>query len=165
MATLEAAAAAAPSRRFRIRALREVDLSRVIEIERECFSTPWKEATFRGLMKRSDTDLLVAEAADGWIAGYAACWTVIDQAELGNVAVSPSARGSGMGGALVDAVVDRIQGRGALECYLEVRESNEAAQSLYRQRGFVVVGRRPRYYSLPTEDALVMRLRVGDLAS
>lgn len=162
MATLESAAALARSRPFRIRPLREGDLARVIEVERECFSTPWKETTFRGLMKRSDTDLLVAETADGWIAGYAACWTVIDQSELGNVAVAASARGAGMGGALVDAVVDRIRARGSVECFLEVRESNEAAQSLYRQRGFAVVGRRPRYYSLPTEDALVMRLRIGE---
>lgn len=152
------------SPRWRIRPLREGDLARVMEIEAECFSTPWKEATFRGLMKRSDTDLLVAEGPDGWLAGYAACWTVIDQSELGNVAVSASARGEGIGGALVDAVVERIQERGAHECYLEVRESNHAAQSLYRQRGFVTVGRRPRYYSLPTEDALVMRLRVGDFS-
>jgi ribosomal-protein-alanine N-acetyltransferase len=165
MASLESAATLAPPHRFRIRLLREADLERVMEIERECFSTPWKEATFRGLMKRSDTDLLVAEAADGWIAGYAACWTVIDQSELGNVAVSASARGAGIGGALVDAVVERIRERGATECFLEVRESNHEAQSLYRQRGFIVVGRRPRYYSLPTEDALVMRLRVGEFSS
>jgi ribosomal-protein-alanine N-acetyltransferase len=165
MASLESAATLAPARRFRVRPLREGDLERVMEIERECFSTPWKEPTFRGLMKRSDTDLLVAEAADGSVAGYAACWTVIDQSELGNVAVGAAARGAGLGGALVDAVVERIRDRGATECYLEVRESNEAAQSLYRQRGFVVVGRRPRYYSLPTEDALVMRLRVGEFSS
>lgn len=150
--------------RVRIRPLREPDLPRVLEIERECFSTPWKEVTFRGLMKRSDTDLLVAEMEDGWLAGYTACWTVIDQSELGNVAVSPSARGAGIGGALVDAVIERVKARGAHECYLEVRESNREAQSLYRQRGFIVVGRRPRYYSLPTEDALVMRLRVGELS-
>jgi ribosomal-protein-alanine N-acetyltransferase len=162
MASLESVAAQPQPRRFHVRLLREADLQRVMEIERECFSTPWKEATFRGLMKRSDTDLLVAETADGWVAGYAACWTVIDQSELGNVAVSEAARGAGIGGALVDAVVERIQERGATECYLEVRESNRSAQSLYRQRGFVQVGRRPRYYSLPTEDALVMRLRVGE---
>jgi ribosomal-protein-alanine N-acetyltransferase len=164
MASLEAAAAHPQPGRFRVRFLREGDLERVMEIERECFTTPWKEATFRGLMKRSDTDLFVAEAADGWVAGYAACWTVIDQSELGNVAVSPRARGAGVGGALVDAVVERIKERGATECYLEVRESNHGAQSLYRHRGFVNVGRRPRYYSLPTEDALVMRLRVGEFS-
>lgn len=165
MASLESVAARPPAHRFRVRLLREGDLERVMEIERECFSTPWKEATFRGLMKRSDTDLFVAESPDGWVAGYAAAWTVIDQSELGNVAVSAAARGAGAGGALVDAVVERIKDRGATECYLEVRELNEAAQSLYRQRGFVPVGRRPRYYSLPTEDALVMRLRVGDSSS
>ncbi len=162
--TAESVAALAPAPRVRIRPLREADLPRVLEIERECFSTPWKEVTFRGLMKRSDTDLLVAEMADGWLAGYTACWTVIDQSELGNVAVSPSARGEGIGGALVDAVVERVKARGAHECYLEVRESNRDAQSIYRQRGFIVVGRRPRYYSLPTEDALVMRLRVGEFS-
>lgn len=162
MATLEAAAAVLRPRPFRIRPLREGDLARVMEIERDSFSTPWKEVTFRGLMKRSDTDLLVAETAQGGLAGYAACWTVIDQSELGNVAVSPGARGAGIGGALVDAVVERIRARGSIECFLEVRESNTAAQHLYRQRGFAVVGRRPRYYSLPTEDALVMRLRIGE---
>lgn len=162
--TAERVAALPTAPRVRIRPLREPDLARVLEIERECFSTPWKEVTFRGLMKRSDTDLLVAEREDGWLAGYTACWTVIDQSELGNVAVSPSARGAGIGGALVDAVIERVKARGAHECYLEVRESNQEAQSLYRQRGFIVVGRRPRYYSLPTEDALVMRLRVGEFS-
>lgn len=162
MATLEAAASVAGGMPFRIRPLREADLAGVLEIERASFSTPWKETTFRGLLKRSDTDLLVAETAEGTLGGYAACWTVIDQSELGNVAVAPWARGAGMGGALVDAVVDRIRVRGAIECFLEVRQSNEAAQHLYRQRGFAVVGRRPRYYSLPTEDALVMRLRIGE---
>jgi [ribosomal protein S18]-alanine N-acetyltransferase len=145
---------------FRIRLAREDDLARVMRIEQSCFSVPWKEGTFRGLMKRTDSDLFVAEGG-GEVVGYAACWTVIDQAELGNLAVAPEARGAGVGGALVDAVVDRVRARGAAECFLEVRESNESAQSLYGQRGFEVVGRRRRYYAQPTEDALVMRLHIG----
>jgi ribosomal-protein-alanine N-acetyltransferase len=144
---------------FEVRRIREDDLPRVLEIETESFSTPWKEATFRGLMKRTDTDVLVAEDDRG-VLGYAASWTVIDQSELGNVAVAPYARGMGVGGALVDAIVEHVRVRGAHELFLEVRESNESAQSLYRHRGFVVVGRRRSYYSLPKEDALVMRLRI-----
>jgi ribosomal-protein-alanine N-acetyltransferase len=162
MATLEAAAGLPRAREIRVRGLREDDVPRVVEIERECFSTPWREDTFHGLLRREDADVLVAETADGRVMGYAVCWTVIDQSELGNLAVSPAARGAGIGGALVDAVVDHIRDRGAAECYLEVRASNEAAQTLYRHRGFVPVGRRPRYYSLPPEDALVMRLRIGE---
>jgi len=144
---------------FRIRPLVEADLPEVMAIENACFSTPWKEPTFRGLLRRTDTDLFVAEL-DGAVAGYAACWTVIDQSELGNVAVAEAARGHGIGGALVDAVIERVKARGAHECFLEVRETNRGAQSLYRDRGFVVVGRRRSYYAHPTEDALVMRLRV-----
>ncbi|HEX8395345.1 MAG TPA: ribosomal protein S18-alanine N-acetyltransferase [Longimicrobium sp.] len=149
-------AGAAP---FALRTLRPGDLPRVMEIEAQSFSTPWKESTFHGLMKRTDTDVLVAEGADG-VLGYAAAWTVIDQAELGNVAVDPAARGLGVGGALVDGVVEAVRARGAHELFLEVRESNHSAQSIYRHRGFVVVGRRRSYYSLPKEDALVMRLRI-----
>ncbi|HSU13024.1 ribosomal protein S18-alanine N-acetyltransferase [Longimicrobium sp.] len=144
---------------FRIRPMHSADLPRVLEIEIACFSTPWKDATFRGLMRRTDTDLYVAELEDR-IVGYAACWTVIDQSELGNVAVAPEARGQGIGGALVEMVIERVKERGARELFLEVRESNLGAQSIYRVRGFTVVGRRRSYYAQPTEDALVMRLRV-----
>jgi ribosomal-protein-alanine N-acetyltransferase len=144
---------------YEIRPIREQDLPRVMEIEVQSFSMPWKESTFRGLIKRTDTDVLVAEGEAG-VLGYAAAWTVIDQAELGNVAVDPRARGLGVGGALVDAVVEHVRGRGAEELFLEVRESNHSAQSIYRHRGFVAVGRRRSYYSLPREDALVMRLRI-----
>ena len=144
---------------LRIRPCREADLPRVVQIEQASFTTPWKEQTFRGLLKRTDSDLLVAELA-GEVVGFAAAWTVIDQSELGNVAVAPEARGTGVGGALVDAVIDHVRDRGTAELFLEVRVSNEAAKSVYRQRGFTGVGRRRSYYSHPTEDALVMRLRI-----
>ncbi|HEX8275894.1 MAG TPA: ribosomal protein S18-alanine N-acetyltransferase [Longimicrobiaceae bacterium] len=144
---------------FRLRPISESDLDRVMEIERACFSTPWKDTTFRGLMRRADTDLVGAER-DRRLVGYAVCWTVVDQSELGNVAVAEEARGAGIGRALVEAVVERVRARGSRECFLEVRESNQVAQALYRDMGFEVVGRRKAYYALPLEDALVMRLFV-----
>lgn len=144
---------------FRIRPLTVDDLERVLEIENAAFSTPWKEATFRGLLRRADTDLIAAVRGER-IVGYAVAWTVVDQAELGNVAVADEARGAGIGRALVEAIVARVWKRGAGECFLEVRESNGVAQSLYRSMGFEVVGRRRAYYAQPVEDALVMRLRI-----
>ncbi|MDQ3523203.1 MAG: ribosomal protein S18-alanine N-acetyltransferase, partial [Gemmatimonadota bacterium] len=87
----------------------------------------------------------------------------LDEAELGNVAVAPEARACGVADTLVRAVLERIRQRGARACFLEVRESNLAAQRLYRRRGFEVVGRRRAYYSRPVEDALVMRLQLGEL--
>jgi [ribosomal protein S18]-alanine N-acetyltransferase len=143
-----------------LRGLGEPDLAAVQRIENACFSTPWREATFRSLLLRADTDLVAAERA-GVLVGYAISWTVADQSELGNVAVAPAARGLGTGRRLVEAVLERVRGRGARECFLEVRESNLAAQALYASLGFTRVGRRRAYYAKPTEDALVMRVALG----
>jgi ribosomal-protein-alanine N-acetyltransferase len=140
----------------RLKPVTAAELPRVLEIEQDAFSTPWKASTFAGLLRRDDTDLLGAEL-DGRLVGYAVCWTVVDQSELGNLAVAREARGRGVGRTLLGAMLGRLAGRGARECFLEVRVSNLAAQSLYRSLGFVTVGSRPRYYTLPTEDALVMR--------
>ena len=143
----------------RLRPLRYDDVPRIAEIEHASFSTPWKDETFRGLLRRSDTDMIGAQG-DGRLLGYAVAWTVEDQSELGNVAVAPEARGEGIGRRLVEAVVEHVKRRGAKECFLEVRESNEPARSLYQSMGFEVVGRRRAYYTAPVEDALVMRLNI-----
>ena len=138
-----------------IRRLTAADLPRVLEIEAASFSTPWSDATFRGLLGRADCDLFAAER-DGRLIGYAVCWTAADESELGNVAVAPDARGSGAGESLVRAVQQVVRARGSRECYLEVRQGNRVAISLYERHGWRVVGRRPRYYRKPTEDALVL---------
>jgi [ribosomal protein S18]-alanine N-acetyltransferase len=154
-----------------IRRMRPADLPRVMEIELVCFTMPWSEATFRGLLRRTDADLFIAEHV-GEIAGYAAFWAVLDQGELGNVSVAPGWRRRGIGQKLVNAVLARAGERGVREVFLEVRVSNVGAQKLYQQYGFAEVGRRRNYYLEPVEDALVMRkdldslpmMRMGDEA-
>lgn len=140
-----------------IRTLSYPDLPEIMEIENASYSTPWREATMEGLLRRDDSDLIGATNS-GRLLGYAICWTIGDQAELGNVAVAPAERGRGIGKRLVEAVIARIRARGARECFLEVRESNKSARSLYERCGFKIIGRRRHYYTRPMEDALVMRL-------
>jgi ribosomal-protein-alanine N-acetyltransferase len=139
-----------------IRTMRPADLTRVMEIELECFTMPWSEATFRGLLRRSDADLFVAEA-NGSIVGYAAFWAVMDQGELGNVSVTSAWRRRGIGQQLIRSVLVRAHERGVREVFLEVRASNYGAQTLYERFGFSEVGLRRNYYLEPVEDALVMR--------
>lgn len=140
----------------RVRAMRPEDLTAVMAIEKASYSMPWGEATFRGLLRRADSDLIVAEAA-GQPVGYAVAWFVVDQAELGNVAVAQDWRGRGIGARLLEEVLDRAARRGMREIFLEVRPSNLVAQRLYERHGFREVGRRRNYYLEPSEDALVMR--------
>jgi [ribosomal protein S18]-alanine N-acetyltransferase len=132
------------------------DLPRVNAIERESYSVPWSDATFRGLLRRRDAELIVAESY-GVVIAYAIFWCVIDQSELGNVAVTAGWRGQGIGERLVAEVLRRAERRGVREMYLEVRPSNEVARRLYERFGFSQVGRRRNYYQAPVEDALVLR--------
>lgn len=139
-----------------IRKMRGADLPRVMEIELATFTMPWSEATFRGLLRRTDSDLYVADVR-GAVAGYAVFWSVTDQGELGNVAVAAEYRGRGLGRKLVETVLERAAERGIREMFLEVRRSNEGAQNLYRTFGFFEVGKRKNYYLEPVEDALIMK--------
>ncbi len=143
-------------RSLEIRTMRSADLPQVMLIELSTFTMPWSEATFRGLLRRRDSDLIVADIK-GDIAGYAVFWAVMDQGELGNVAVDESHRGKGIGTRLIEAVLERATERGVHEIFLEVRKSNTGAQELYKTFGFFEVGRRKNYYLEPLEDALVMK--------
>jgi [ribosomal protein S18]-alanine N-acetyltransferase len=138
------------------------DIPAVVAIEDESYTVPWSEATFRGLLRRHDAEMIVAEWLD-IVIGYAIFWCVLDQSELGNVAVTAEWRRRGIGERLVAEVIRRARERGVREVFLEVRPSNESARRLYERFGFTQVGRRRNYYQEPVEDALVLRrpLRAG----
>jgi ribosomal-protein-alanine N-acetyltransferase len=139
-----------------IRGMQEHDLGVVLRIELASYSVPWSEATFRGLLRRADAGLIVAHADDEPV-GYAVFWQVLDQGELGNVAVAPQWRRRGVGRRLVQEVMERARSRGVRELFLEVRPSNRGARQLYDDLGFKPVGQRRAYYQAPVEDAVVMR--------
>lgn len=143
-----------------IRLMTRADLPAVLAIERSVFTVPWTPVTFRTLMRQAGARLWVAER-DGEVIGYAAVWAVLDQAELGNVAVAPEHRRRGVASTLVTTVLRWLEERRVREVFLEVRASNREAQRLYERHGFRPVGRRKGYYSRPREDALVLRRPVA----
>jgi ribosomal-protein-alanine N-acetyltransferase len=147
---------------LQLRRIQNADLGTVHQIEVESYSVPWSLETFRNLLYRPDTDSIVAEIG-GRVVGYAVSWFVVDQGELGNIAVDAAWRRKGIARALVVASLDRARARGIRDVYLEVRRTNTAAQKLYRQLGFRQVGVRRGYYVKPAEDALVMRRVLQDV--
>ncbi|MFA9446150.1 ribosomal protein S18-alanine N-acetyltransferase [Egicoccus sp. AB-alg6-2] len=105
---------------------------------------------------RDDRCCLVARTVTSHlIVGFAAGLLALDEGHVLDVAVATDHRRRGVGARLVDELIRRLHTRGAAAVTLEVRRSNEAALSLYRQLGFVVEGVRPRYYP-DGEDALLM---------
>jgi len=138
------------------------DIPAIIALERACAEAPqWGEAFWRGGFP-GETALravFVAEAGEQ-ICGYSVASYAVGIAELESVAVSESARRSGLGRALCERVMQWARERGAKSMQLEVRESNAAALSLYRRLGFVEQGKRPKYYKEPVEAAVLMSAKV-----
>jgi ribosomal-protein-alanine N-acetyltransferase len=152
---------AMPPANVTVRLARREDVEDVASIERGAFSDPWSVGTFRSLASNPLVHFAVAEdAITGKLFGYVVVWYVIDEAEIANLAVSPDARRQGIGARLLDYALDIARERQCRVVFLEVRESNIAARSLYDSRGFTVAGRRPKYYRKPVEDALVLRCRL-----
>jgi ribosomal-protein-alanine N-acetyltransferase len=97
----------------------------------------------------------------GAVRGYVVAWFVLDEGEIGNLAVVTDARRHGIGARLLDGAIAAVRTARVEALYLEVRDSNAAARALYASRGFAEVGRRREYYRRPKEDALVLRLELG----
>lgn len=92
--------------------------------------------------------------------GYAGLYHAsgLTSADLLTIATVPAARGRGLASLMLTELVSTAREVGCPDVLLEVRQSNEAAQRLYTRHGFVPIGRRRRYYLVPPEDAVVMRL-------
>jgi ribosomal-protein-alanine N-acetyltransferase len=147
----------------RIELARDEDVPAIAAIERRVFSDPWSERSFRDVLAHPAMYFVCVrepkadDYADECVRGYVVAWFAGGQGEIANLAVEESARGRGLGSALLDAALDEARGHGIEEVFLEVRSSNVRARELYQSRGFVEVGRRRRYYRRPVEDAIILR--------
>jgi ribosomal-protein-alanine N-acetyltransferase len=93
---------------------------------------------------------------EGRIVGIAAMNLSDTEAHISTLGVLPHFRQRGIGKALLRYLLQWAGQRGVETISLEVRESNLAAQRLYREHGFAPVGRRRQYYTDNGEDALIM---------
>lgn len=149
----------APRPPVRLRSARRADIDAIVAIECASFGDPWDRGAFENLLDDPRASFLVAER-DGSVRGYVVAWFVLDEGEIGNLAVSGQARRQGVGALLLDGAIRTAAAAEVESLYLEVRDSNAAARALYASRGFAEVGRRRDYYRRPREDALVLKLAI-----
>lgn len=118
---------------------------------------PWSEAEIADLL--ASPLCFVLHEPDGFIMGR----VVAGEAELLTVAVRPAAHGRGIGLRLVQGFLAEVIRRRADSAFLEVAESNLAAQAVYAKAGFLPTGRRCSYYHAAdgtAVDALVMLRKI-----
>ena len=145
---------------MQIRRLTPADTAVAAEIarlEQTCFADPWSENAVRESLSNPIYTFFVATDQERAV-GYVGAYTIVGEMQITNVAVAPEARRRGLGDRLIDALIADAARSDVQLITLEVRASNEPAIRLYRKHGFCEVGRRPAFYSHPTEDAILMTL-------
>lgn len=139
-----------------IRIMTPADVAAVARIESQAPSAAWGEQTFLDCLLLA-YDAWVLESADQ-IAGYIVFSRDDDAAHVLTLGVDEAQQRRGVGAALVRHLIASCAG--LPEIWLEVRESNAPAISLYRQLGFEVINKRANYYRDSGEDAVVMCLKL-----
>ena len=132
------------------------DVPQVAALEAACFSDPWSEQILSNELRNELSLWLVAKDGDT-VLGYVGSQSVLDEADMMNLAVRQDARRQGIAKALVLELCRRLAAKGVASLTLEVRASNAPAISLYETLGFAQVGVRPNYYFHPKEDARILK--------
>lgn len=150
----------------RLRFADESDISSIMSVMAEAFDLRFGEAWSAAQMlssmasANSWTRLAVIDGGTPRVAGFSLCRRAGPEAELLLIGVRPTARGGGIGAALLaTARVDALRA-GVETMFLEVRDGNAPALALYHAGGFSEVGRRFDYYSgnvAERFDAITMR--------
>lgn len=150
-----------------IRRATVADIPWLMNLERQCATAAhWTEQQYQHLFPTDERLLLVAEAsplissgpdASAGILGFLIARHLAPEWELENIVVAPTERRKGLGKRLLDALLAAARETNSSSVFLEVRESNAVARTLYQRAGFEQTGRRQSYYTSPLEDAILYR--------
>ena len=129
----------------------------MFRIESESFSDPWTKESIISSLENPLNLTVGSFDSTGELCGFVCATVIPPEAEILNIAVLGSHRQKGIGQALLNSMLSELKNDFSVDTvFLEVRESNIPARSLYTKFGFEVIGARSRYYSNPTEDAILM---------
>lgn len=143
-----------------IRTFESRDVESVFEIQSACPEVAQWSLWDYDRVTRGEMSGWVAEV-DSKVAGFVIVRRVAADVEILNFAVRREFRRKGIGASLMQGVTEWGKSLRAEKAFLEVRASNAGAVSFYQKLGFRETGRRPRYYSAPIDDALLL---TADLA-
>jgi ribosomal-protein-alanine N-acetyltransferase len=107
--------------------------------------------------------LVAEEIPSKTLLGFAVAMVLAPDSELETIAVAAAGQRRGVGHRLFAALAAQMSEAGATSVHLEVRCSNLPALAFYAALGFKETGRRPRYYTGPEEDALLLRLQLPEI--
>ncbi|MBQ8799137.1 MAG: ribosomal protein S18-alanine N-acetyltransferase [Lachnospiraceae bacterium] len=139
-----------------IKQMTEEDVAAVAVLEGENFSRPWSYDAFLKTLSDENYIVIIAKEADALL-GYCVLLCTGEEGDITNVCTAPTARGKGVATEMLTTLMEEGTTCGVTEFFLEVRESNTPARSLYTKLGFEEIGLRKNYYEDPKEHAVLMK--------
>jgi len=140
-----------------IRPMLESDLDQVMENENAAYEFPWTRGIFENNLKRHYAIVAVDNDTQQPL-GHALLSVVLDESHVLNIAVAPQGQRRGIGRLMLEDILEHARDNNCLEAFLEVRESNRPAFTLYHSLGFNEIGVRKNYYPAKDgrEDAILL---------
>ena len=120
----------------------------------------WTREQWQQELSQSDR-LCMGLVVDQLLIAVACGWLVVDELQIGAVAVAPDHRRQGHGRRVLMALLQEARQHGASSATLEVSAANTAATALYASCGFATEGVRRGYYR-NGDDALIQWARLQD---
>jgi len=135
------------------------DIPSLIGLERQSVSAAhWSDDSYRQVFEQGIAVRIVLVVDDGPIRGFLIARITNEECELENIVVASNSQRCGLGSKLMQELIAVARAQGATRVFLEVRESNVAARSLYEKCGFMISGQRKSYFANPVEDAALYTL-------
>lgn len=119
----------------------------------------WSASGIFGALEADASRCFVAENG-GEIIGFCAFSVVANEANLDALSVSEAVRRQGVARDLLSFALRDIYKDGVRNVFLEVRRQNAPAIALYTSLGFEAAGLRKNFYEKPSDDAIVMSMKL-----
>ncbi|MDE6276377.1 MAG: ribosomal protein S18-alanine N-acetyltransferase [Clostridia bacterium] len=126
----------------------------VAAIEAASIDEPWTLNQIRGLVDDQNAVARIGVIEDKVVCYYS-FYNICDEGNINNLAVLQDFKGKGIGSLLLEDMIKLAKELNISALTLEVNVNNEAAIALYIKYGFVVEGRRLKFYG-GRDDALIM---------
>ena len=118
------------------------------------FDNFWSYNILKQEIENENTTYIIAKE-NNQILGFAGISVCLDEATIHNIVVKKTCRGRGIGGELLEALIEFCSDSNIKSLTLEVDTSNIPAIKLYEKFGFKNLGIRKKYYN-NSKDAFIM---------
>lgn len=136
-----------------LKVLSKENIPEIISLYQSDFSDGWNSNQLESSFD-SGLFLCIGAFVNDKLIGVISATKSYDDADIEGLVTKGEFRNKGIASALINALIENLKNQNIVKIFLEVRESNEGAISLYKKFNFNNISKRQKYYS-NGENALI----------